>query len=153
MITGRKIYSCLIYGFILLTFSSCILIKPVKLTHVSNFHFTNNITQPEFQFDIGILNPNGFGVNLTKMELDVTAGGPSLAKVSVREKTKLTPKESVLIPVVLRPSIKDMTTIFKNGLTDFFSDQQSKHVMIKGEFVIRKFIFTRKFRFTEKMNF
>jgi LEA14-like dessication related protein len=135
--------------FSMLIFSSCGFIKPVTITGVSNFRTVSTNTKPEFRFDLALQNPNNFGVTLRKMEIGISMGEPVLAKISMLEGTRITKKEPVLVPVALSPSLDELSGLFKKGVDEFLFGKNDQQLQIRGEIIIRKFIFSRKYQIRE----
>ena len=132
-----------------LLFTSCSSIKPVAITGVKNFRTGNNPAKPEFTFDLGISNPNNFGVTVQRMGVNVYVGDSAIAGVNIPGKTKITRNEKIQVPVTIKPSLQTLTGILMAGVTSLFSNVKDQEMEIKGEIVIRKFIFTRKIKIRE----
>jgi len=132
-------------------FSSCGLIKPISVTSVGNFTTVNPLLRPEFRFDVGLKNPNSFGVTIDKMEIGLSTGGPVLAKISMLQGTQITKKETMMVPVALSPSINEISKLFSSGIDALLSGKNDNQFEVRGEIVIRKFIFRKRYQIKESI--
>ena len=83
------------------------------------------------------------------MGVNVYVGDSAIAGVNIPGKTRITRNEKIQVPVTIKPSLQTLTGILMAGVTSLFSNVKDQEMEIKGEIVIRKFIFTRKIKIRE----
>lgn len=137
--------------FILCT--SCASIQPVKFTGVKNFKTADLLSDPKMNFDLGINNPNKFGVTVARMGIDIYMGDSVITGVKIPAKTRIAANQDVQIPVSLNPSVKSIANMALGGFKNLFSGSGKSEIELKGEIVMRKFIFTKKIKISEKIKF
>ncbi|MDQ3050029.1 MAG: LEA type 2 family protein [Bacteroidota bacterium] len=142
---------CCILFLSVLLLSSCGIIKPISVISVENFKTENVFTKPEFRFDVGIRNPNNFSVTIQKMELGVSVAGPEFATISLMEGIRVTKRDTMIIPVSLFPSITEISSLFSSGINAFLSGKENQLFELRGELVIRKFIFRKRYKIKESI--
>ena len=135
-----------------LFFTSCMVIKPVEVKRLDNFRTELNLQQPEILFDVDVSNPNGFGVTLKKVNVNLGLGDKDLAGISTDRKMRIARRGNTRLPVILKPSYADLSAIAGAGLSEFLGAKKQS-VSIRGEIVIGKFLFRRKLRFSEQISF
>ena len=134
-----------------LIFSSCGFIKPVAVTSVGNFKTVNPLLRPEIRFEVGLYNPNNFSVTIEKMEVGLSLGGPVLGTITTLEGTSITKKESILVPLSLAPSLTDISTLLNSGISEMLAGTSSQQLEVKGQVVIKKFFFRRRYEIKESI--
>jgi len=138
---------------IIILFSSCASIQPVKVSGVKNFKTADLLSNPKLNFDLGIKNPNKFGVTVKRMGIDVYMGDSVLTGVKIPAKTRIAAHSDVQIPVSLNPSVNSIAAMALGGFKNLFSGSGKSEIDVRGEIVMRKFIFTKKIKIDEKIKF
>ncbi|HMT27762.1 MAG TPA: LEA type 2 family protein [Bacteroidia bacterium] len=134
-----------------LFFSSCTSIQPVMISGVHNFTTGNLVSNPEIKFDLGVKNPNSFGVTVKRMSVNVLLSDSVVAGINIPVKTKIGAQSTIDIPITLKPSVSSLTQMAMSGFKNLFSSKSNSNMELKGEIVIRKFIFTKKIKISEKI--
>ncbi len=148
-----KYGSALIFSILSFFTLSCGIIKPVTVKGISNFKTINSGTLPEFRFDISLYNPNNFRVKIQKLEVGVFVETLVLAKTMLLEETEITKKEASLVTVAMTPGQASLNDIFKTGINGLISGNINQQFRINGEIKIKKFIFKRRYNFSEAIKF
>ncbi len=131
--------------------SSCGIIKPVSVMSVGNFTTENVLSKPEIRFDIKIQNPNNFSVTIQKMEIGVSVAGPAFATISLMEGVRVTKRDTMMVPVSLFPSMTEIGSMFSSGIDAFLTGKENPLFEVRGEVVIRKFIFRKRYKIKESI--
>jgi hypothetical protein len=137
--------------FLTLVLTSCNAYKPVVVNSVGNIKTINPLSNPEIQFDVGLKNPNNFGVTITKMEIGICVGEPVLATVSLLHGTRIGKGQTISVPVSLKPSVKDVSSLFNSGIDSFLSGKKDKKLQVVGELTVKKFIFKKRYEIKESI--
>jgi LEA14-like dessication related protein len=135
----------LVFGLSLSMFS-CVQIKPVTINGINNFRTENALSKPEFKFDVKVKNPNQFSVTVSRMGVQLVLGDTTLAGINLQPNTRVPALSDVNIPMSLTPSVSTLTGIFMSGIKNMFSDLKKQNMELRGEIVVRKFIFTKKIK-------
>jgi len=146
-------FSKIIYGFVFVLLSSCIAVKPVEVTGIDNFKSLNTLSDPEIRFDLGIKNPNNYGVLVKKMDLILYSGEARLAGIELLNKTKVHGKQTVALPVVLKPSLDAITALLKSEMSNLVRGKVNQQMELRGKLVMKKFLFTKSVNLKESVRF
>jgi len=132
--------------------TSCAPIQPIVFKSVDNFTVTRVGLTPEFKAEVHLFNPNNVGARVQAMTIDVYINNTKLTSVCMDSKTCIRAVGDFTVPVLATPSLVDIIKLIPNGIS-FFKDNKEIPVNIKGDVVIKKFIFTRHYTFdyTEKL--
>ena len=144
-------YCIVIFGFVLV--SSCGSIQPVTLNEIKNFHAESPLYNPKFKFDAVMFNNNHFGVTLRKMEIGIGTKESFLAKLQIEEKFKIPAGQELIIPLTLSPSLGEIGQLFKSGIDNMLSSHSENQLEVKGQIVIQKFIFRKKYNIRQAIQF
>lgn len=137
---------------LVLFFCSCSSIQPVVISGIGSIKTQNILTNPEITFDLGVKNPNRYGVTVKRMSLNISLGDSIVAGINIPKKTKIAGHSSVDIPIVMKPSMSSFTNMAVSGFKNIFSRKGNTNLELRGEIIISKFIFTKKIKFKEKIN-
>ena len=138
-------------ALVTLLFTSCFNIKPVVVSGINNFKTANLFSEPELTFDLGVKNPNKFGVTVKRMGINITLSGSDLAGINIPLKTRIASQSSVTVPITLKPSVSSISNMAIGGFKNIFSGTGGQTLEFSGEIVISKFIFNKKIKFREKI--
>lgn len=123
----KKIYICTLpFSFLLtLLLISCAAPKELEYRDFKNFTINKiGFASTTAKMDMIYYNPNGFGLQLKRTELDIYINGVFLGHSSQEYQVTIPKKEQFIIPVILDV---DMKNLLKNSITAFFN----KQVMVK----------------------
>ncbi len=137
---------------VLSVFISCAPIKPIEYKSIDNFTISRVGLSPEFKADVHLFNPNKIGAKIKSMTLDVYVNDTKLSSVCMDSKTCIRAVGDFTVPVLAQPSLTDVLRMLPKGISTLFGSKDMP-VTIKGEVVIKKFIFSKHYRFevTEKL--
>jgi len=152
-VQGKKITSGFYVFLIAIIFSSCSGIKPVVVKNISNIKSENTFKNPELTFELTVENPNKYNVTISRMNLDLYNGETSLVAINLVEKTKISKFQSVVVPVSMKPSMETINTLLKSELNNLVRGKVNQKMEIRGELVIKKFIFSKKIKLKEAVKF
>ena len=141
------IFYCILLSF--LSLSSCIVVKPVQVTNIDNFRTEKVLTKPELLFDVSIQNPNNFGVRVSELGVNLFVGDRNVIGLNIVNSIKVQRKNSVNIPVTLHPSINDIASLLNSEFNNLISGKSNQKMEIRGEIVMKKFIFTKRIKIKE----
>ncbi len=147
----KKLALLLMFLFASILLSGCFSIKPVVVTGVKNFRPGNLLQNPEFSFDLGVKNPNSYGVTVKRMGINVLVADSSVGGIKISDNTRIAGKSAVQVPVKFQPSMSNLTNMAFGSFKNLFSAKGSNTMEVKGEIVISKFIFSKKIKFSEKI--
>ena len=136
-----------ILAVVMLTSSSCLNLKMPQVTGVSKLRLSDITKDTRIQFDVGIRNPNTFGVTLKSMKAELFLADSSIAGIGVDRKTRLAANQQVDMPFSVQPKLTALPQLGILGITQLFK-KNNKKVSLRGELKIRKFIFTKKVKFS-----
>ena len=132
---------------VMLTSSGCLNLKVPQVTGISKFRLSDITKDTRIQFDVGIRNPNTFGVTLTSMKAELFLADSSIAGIGIDRKTRLAANQQVDLPFSVQPKLNALPQLGILGITQLFK-KDNKKVSLRGELKIRKFIFTKKVKFS-----
>ncbi len=98
------------------------------------------------QFDVGLNNPNNYGITLRSMKLEVLLEDSIISAVGLDRRQRIAAKRSVELPFSVQPRLASMPKLGWLGISQLFKNDD-KHFAIQGELVISKFIFRKKYKF------
>jgi len=132
--------------------SSCAPIKPLEFKSIDNFTVSRVGLTPEFKADVHLFNPNNMGARIQSMTIDVYVNDTKLTSVCMDSKTCVRAVGDFTVPVLATPSLVDIIKLIPKGIS-FFKDNKEIPVKIKGDVVIKKFLFSKHYTFdyTEKL--
>ena len=132
---------------VMLTSSGCLNLKVPQVTGISKFRLSDITKDTRIQFDVGIRNPNTFGVTLKSMKAELFLADSSIAGIGIDRKTRLAANQQVDLPFSVQPKLNALPQLGILGITQLFK-KDNKQVSLRGELKIRKFIFTKKVKFS-----
>lgn len=132
---------------VMLTSSGCLNLKVPQVTGISKFRLSDITKDTRIQFDVGIRNPNTFGVTLKSMKAELFLADSSIAGIGIDRKTRLAANQQVDLPFSVQPKLNALPQLGILGITQLFK-KDNKKVSLRGELKIRKFIFTKKVKFS-----
>lgn len=127
--------------------SGCVSLKMPEVTGVSNLRLTDLSKDMSIQFDLGIRNPNAFGVTLKSMKTEIFLADSAVASVGLRHKQRLAAGQKSQLPFTVKPDVLSMPKLGWLGITQLFKKDDKKFA-VKGEIKVRKFIFSKKYKFS-----
>ncbi|HRB87290.1 MAG TPA: LEA type 2 family protein [Bacteroidia bacterium] len=136
-----------ILAVVMLTSSSCLNLKMPQVTGVSKLRLSDITKDTRIQFDVGIRNPNTFGVTLKSMKVELFLADSSIAGIGVDRKTRLAANQQVDMPFSVQPKLTALPQLGILGITQLFK-KDNKKISLRGELKVRKFIFTKKVKFS-----
>ncbi|HOZ83609.1 MAG: LEA type 2 family protein [Bacteroidia bacterium] len=136
-----------ILAVVMLTSSSCLNLKMPQVTGVSKLRLSDITKDTRIQFDVGIRNPNTFGVTLKSMKAELFLADSSIAGIGVDRKTRLAANQQVDMPFSVQPKLTALPQLGILGITQLFK-KDNKKISLRGELKVRKFIFTKKVKFS-----
>jgi len=129
------------------------MVKPVQVTRVENFKSINTLSDPELTFDLGVQNPNKFGVTVSGMEMSLFNGDSKLVGVRLMQKSRIPGNRTVSLPVSMKPTLSSISALFKSEISNWTKGKGSQKMELRGTIVMKKFIFTRKIKLKEPVRF
>lgn len=136
-----------ILAVVMLTSSGCLNLKVPQVTGISKFRLSDITKDTRIQFDVGIRNPNTFGVTLKSMKAELFLADSSITGIGIDRKTRLAANQHVDLPFSVQPKLNALPQLGILGITQLFK-KDNKKVSLRGELKIRKFIFTKKVKFS-----
>ncbi len=136
-----------ILAVVMLTSSGCLNLKVPQVTGISKFRLSDITKDTRIQFDVGLRNPNTFGVTLKSMKAELFLADSSIAGIGIDRKTRLAANQHVDLPFSVQPKLTALPQLGILGITQLFK-KDNKKVSLRGELKIRKFIFTKKVKFS-----
>ena len=132
--------------------SSCAPIKPIEFKTIDNFTVSRTGLTPELRADVHLFNPNKTAARIQSMTIDVFVNDTKLTSVCMDSKSCVRAVGDFIVPVLAQPSLVDIIKIIPKGLS-FLKDNKEIPVNIKGDVVIKKFLFKKHYTFdyTEKL--
>ena len=88
---------------VMLTSSGCLNLKVPQVTGISKFRLSDITKDTRIQFDVGIRNPNTFGVTLKSMKAELFLADSSIAGIGIDRKTRLDANQQVDLPFTVQP--------------------------------------------------
>ena len=134
---------------LILSLSSCFTIKPVEFLNAGNLKSSRNDTDFVMTFDLAMHNPNNWSLRLSKLETEVSIDNHFLGKASLSNVTRLKRNSDFSIPLNANASLNNLINLSALGLNLFFGNQTAV-ATIKGNLVLKKFIFRKKMQFEYK---
>jgi hypothetical protein len=131
--------------------ASCISLKPVLVTSVENFRTANVLSKPELLFDVTVQNPNKYGVRVKQMGINLFVGERNMIGLNMMNPIKIQRISTISIPIVLHPSVNDITSLLGSEFSNFIGGKSNQKLEVRGEIVMKKFIFTRKIQLRESI--
>ena len=132
---------------VMLTSSGCLNLKVPQVTGISKFRLSDITKDTRIQFDVDIRNPKTFGVTLKSMKAELFLADSSIAGIGIDRKTRLAANQQVDLPFSVQPKLNALPQLGILGITQLFK-KDNKKVSLRGELKIRKFIFTKKVKFS-----
>jgi LEA14-like dessication related protein len=134
-------------------FTSCAPIMPIEYKYVDNFSISEITLNPEVKVDVHLNNPNSTNAKIKEIKIDVFVNKTKLSSVCMDGNKCVQAKGDFIVPMVAQVSLFDIAKLIPNGIGAFFGEKEIP-VNIKGSVTIKKFIFSKtfKFEYTEKMN-
>ena len=136
-----------ILAVVVLTSSGCLNLKMPQVTGISKLRLSDITKDTRIQFDVGIRNPNTFGVTLKSMKAELFLADSSIAGIGVDRKTRLAANQQVDMPFSVQPKLTALPQLGILGITQLFK-KDNKKISLRGELKVRKFIFTKKVKFS-----
>ena len=133
--------------------TSCFLLKPVTVKSISNFKTVTSGPTPEFRFDMSIYNPNKFSVVIKNIDVGIYMDTLPVSKTILLQETEITRRESSFVTVAMLAGPARLEDIFKAGISGLLSGNLQQRFQVKGEIKIKKFIFSKNYRFSEAIKF
>jgi LEA14-like dessication related protein len=130
-------------------FSSCFTIQPVEFKKAENI--TTNRTDSDFvmTLELAMHNPNNWSIRLSEVETDILIDNMQLGKARLSKSVRLKRNSDFMLPVNAVASLGDLVKLSGLGITLLFGNQNAT-ATIKGNMVLKKFIFRRKVQFEYK---
>mgnify|MGYP002351224966 CR=1 FL=1 len=135
-----------ILAVVVLTSSGCLNLKMPQVTGISKLRLSDITKDTRIQFDVGLRNPNAFGVTLKSMKAELFLADSSIAGIGVDRKTRLAANQHVDLPFSVQPKLTALPQLGILGITQLFK-KDNKKILLRGELKVRKFIFTKKVKF------
>lgn len=132
---------------LLIFLSGCISLKMPEVTGVSNVRLTDLSKDMSIEFNVGLRNPNSFGVTLKSMKTEVLLADSVVASVGLIHKQRIAAGQKTQIPFSVKPDVLSMPKLGWLGITQLFKKDDKKFA-VKGEIKVRKFIFSKKYKFS-----
>ncbi|HMU77934.1 MAG: LEA type 2 family protein [Bacteroidetes bacterium] len=136
-----------ILAVVVLTSSGCLNLKMPQVTGISKLRLSDITKDTRIQFDVGLRNPNAFGVTLKSMKAELFLADSSIAGIGVDRKTRLAANQHVDLPFSVQPKLTALPQLGILGITQLFK-KDNKKISLRGELKVRKFIFTKKVKFS-----
>src|ERR1035441_3783187 len=132
--------------------TSCLPIKPIEFKSIDNFTVSRVGLTPEIKADVHLFNPNKTAARIQSMIIDVFVNNTKLSSVCMDSKTCVCAVGDFTVPVLATPSLVDIIKLIPSGIS-FLKDHKEIPVNIKGDVVIKKFLFSKHYTFdyTEKL--
>lgn len=145
----NSILTIFIIGFF---FTSCTPIKPIEYKYVNSFLILQFSLNPEVKVDVHLNNPNSVSAKIKEIKIDVYVNKTKLSSVCMEADKCIQAKGDFVIPMAAQVSLFEIAKIIPNGIGAFFGEKEIP-VNIKGSITIKKFIFSKtfKFEYTEKL--
>jgi LEA14-like dessication related protein len=140
-------YRFLFFGIVALVLQGCLNLKMPQVTGVSNVRLTELSKDMQVQFDVGIKNPNAFGVTLKTMKAELFLADSAVAGIGIDRKTRLAANQKVILPFSVKPRLASFPKLGWLGVKQLFT-KDDKSFSIRGELKVRKFIFSKKVKFS-----
>ena len=134
-------------------FSSCTSIKPVQIKDISNIKSINTLTNPELSFDLTVENPNNFNIIISRVNLDLYNDESKLVGINLIEKTKVYSQQDVTLPLIMKPSMEMINKLLKSEFDNLVRGNVNQKMEIRGELVMKKFIFSKRIKIKEAVRF
>jgi hypothetical protein len=132
--------------FLLVSFTSCLSVKPLEFKKAENVTLTGTAADPQISFNITGRNPNNWSFKLKELQTIVTIDGQTFVNMQSDSVIRLKKDADFSIPASVKAPQGDLMKILSSGLSMFLSGNQIP-LEIKGDFVLKKFLFRRKFSF------
>ncbi|MBC8047479.1 MAG: LEA type 2 family protein [Fimbriimonadaceae bacterium] len=143
----HKKYILLNILLLLIIFSSCTSLQPLRYNGYENFKIEDAQTEPKINVDLKLHNPNVVGATLKKMNLSITIGDKIVGQAGIDDKVRMKKKSDFTLPIQVATSFTQLGNIVKPGLDAFLNDKEIPF-HVQGEFTITKFwIFKKTFEF------
>ena len=136
-----------ILAVVVLTSSGCLNLKMPQVTGISKLRLSDITKDTRIQFDVGLRNPNAFGVTLKSMKAELFLADSSIAGIGVDRKRRLAANQHVDLPFSVQPKLTALPQLGILGITQLFK-KDNKKISLRGELKVRKFIFTKKVKFS-----
>ncbi|MEZ5068578.1 MAG: LEA type 2 family protein [Bacteroidia bacterium] len=126
--------------------SGCVSLKMPEVTGVSNLRLTDLSKDMSIQFDLGLKNPNSFGVTLKSMKTEILLADSVVASVGLRHKQRLAAGQKTQLPFTVKPDVLSMPKLGWLGITQYL--RKTIKFAVKGRSKSGKFIFFKKYKFS-----
>lgn len=137
-----------IFFLITCLFSSCITLQAPQFKSISKLQPATLLSgNPRLDFNIQMYNPNTVSIALTDFNVDVKYGTLSLASLHLDTVQQVQVQSDFNVPLTFTPSSEQINNILQSGLGMLSSGSNSK-LNGTGSVRVRKFIFSKTFRFS-----
>jgi hypothetical protein len=98
-----------------------------------------------------VKNPNNFSVQVKNLDCKLLFSDSVIGGLKTMEDVRVTRKESVRMPISFYPNLSALGKLVFSDSWFLKKDEKSSGFEVRGEMKLRKFIFTRKLRWSEKV--
>jgi LEA14-like dessication related protein len=130
-------------------FCSCFTIKPVEFIKAENMKTQKTDSAFEMTFDLAMHNPNNWSLRLSDLQTVVSINDQKLGQANLATVTRLKRNSDFSLPVHAKASLGDLINLSGLGIGLLFGNQTAVAI-IKGNMVLKKFIFHKKVQFEYK---
>lgn len=153
--TMNFISSVIFYFSLFLLFSSCITVVPPEFRSIDNFMVTKFSPRTEYKMDVKLFNPNTIGVKIKELNVVVTVFGSEMNSNTVyieNGAVRIPSKSDFTVPLKGETSMENASVLLQKGLSSLFGGSSAIPVSIKGNIIVKKFIFRKKIKFDFDQN-
>ena len=132
--TSRLPYTLSIFLALIILLNSCSAPKELEYREFRNFSVQKiGFASSSIKMDMIYYNPNGFGLQLKRTELDVFVNAVLLGHTTQEYQITIPKKEQFIIPITMEV---DMKNLLKNSLTSIFNKEVN--VKVTGSIKVGK---------------
>ena len=124
----------------------CASIKYPIITGVENLDVTDISKDMKIKFDVNLKNPNNYGITLRSMKIDVLLDDSLISGVGLDSKQRIAANRTASLPLSIKPRIIGFPKLGLLAFSQLFK-KDDEHFAFKGEIVVSKFIFRKKYKF------
>lgn len=105
----------------------------------------------EIRFDLLLSNPNNFSIQVKNLHCRLEFSDSLIGTLHTLRDARITRKEVIRLPLSFYPDIANIGRLVFSGDRVFDPKNSGKGIELSGEMKMRKFIFTRKVRWSESI--
>lgn len=149
----RAVLRVFLFGSLMFAHSSCFIIKPVEFSGVDHFDVKSGGDRMEIRFDLLLTNPNNYSLQVKDLHCRLELSDSLIGTLHTLQDARITRKEVVRLPLSFYPDMTNISRLIFSGDRMFKMKDTGKGLEIEGEMKMRKFIFTRRVRWSESIRF